>query len=235
MKNKSIATNVIALLVILLGLTGDAYWQHVCLITGMFALSGALTNWLAVHMLFERVPGLYGSGVIPTHFEEFKQGIKKLVMEQFFNEKNLNEFFSKSEAEVENGLEKVLSTIDFDQVFDSLTEVILSSSLGSMLGMFGGEKALESLRKPFATKLSEVIKDLAHSKEMKEKLRRQSIESLLSRIEPIVEQRLEQLTPELVKEIVQAMIRKHLGWLVVWGGVFGGLIGLLTAVFFPAF
>ena len=35
-------------------------------------------------MLFEKVPFLYGSGVIPAHFEEFKQGINNLMMEQFF-------------------------------------------------------------------------------------------------------------------------------------------------------
>ena len=42
---------------------------------GLFALSGGLTNWLAIHMLFERIPFLYGSGVIPERFEDFKQGI----------------------------------------------------------------------------------------------------------------------------------------------------------------
>ena len=53
--------------------------------TGLFALSGGVTNWLAVHMLFERVPFLYGSGVIPMRFEEFKTGIRKLIMDQFFH------------------------------------------------------------------------------------------------------------------------------------------------------
>ena len=49
---------------------------------GFFALSGALTNWIAIHMLFERVPFLYGSGIIPNRFEEFKESItalKKMV------------------------------------------------------------------------------------------------------------------------------------------------------------
>ena len=50
---------------------------------GLFALSGGNTNWLAIHMLFERVPGFYGSGVIQLRFDEFKMGIRKLIMEQF--------------------------------------------------------------------------------------------------------------------------------------------------------
>ena len=40
-----------------------------------FALSGGITNWIAIHMLFEKIP-FYGSGVIPKRFEEFKTGIK---------------------------------------------------------------------------------------------------------------------------------------------------------------
>ena len=69
--NKSIITNGLALFLTLLGfgLNNDMVKT-----VGLFALSGAITNWLAVHMLFEKVPGLYGSGVIPQHFEEFKNG-----------------------------------------------------------------------------------------------------------------------------------------------------------------
>ena len=37
-------------------------------------------------MLFEKVPGLYGSGVVPSRFEEFKEGIAHLMMKQFFTE-----------------------------------------------------------------------------------------------------------------------------------------------------
>jgi len=36
-------------------------------------------------MLFEKIPFLYGSGVIELRFKDFKSGIKNLVMSQFFN------------------------------------------------------------------------------------------------------------------------------------------------------
>jgi len=45
--------------------------------TGVFALSGSVTNWIAVHMLFDKVPFLYGSGVILDRFEDIKLGLKK--------------------------------------------------------------------------------------------------------------------------------------------------------------
>jgi len=63
--NKSVITNGLAILVVI---TGLIIKNELVLTIGLFALSGAITNWLAIHMLFEKVPGLYGSGVIPARF-----------------------------------------------------------------------------------------------------------------------------------------------------------------------
>jgi uncharacterized membrane protein YheB (UPF0754 family) len=84
--------------------------QTYVLSAGLFAISGALTNWLAVHMLFEKVPGFYGSGVIPLHFEEFKTGIRKLIMQQFFSGQNIKDFFKQSTSPTA-GLDKELLSL----------------------------------------------------------------------------------------------------------------------------
>gem|GEM_PF-5265543 len=73
-------------------------YKAVIFSTGLFALSGALTNWLAVHMLFEKVPGLHGSGVIVTHFEQFKAGILKLVHEQLFSKDKVQSVLADKSA-----------------------------------------------------------------------------------------------------------------------------------------
>ena len=86
--NKSFTTNLLALLTILLGHLSPIYQDQILSI-GYFALSGAITNWLAIYMLFEKVPGLYGSGVIPNRFEDFKKGIHSLIMGQFFTKQNI--------------------------------------------------------------------------------------------------------------------------------------------------
>ena len=78
--NKNIITNVVALAVAVGGHFSPVY-RDIILMTGLFALSGGMTNWLAVHMLFEKVPLLYGSGIIPNRFEEFKGGIKNLIIQ----------------------------------------------------------------------------------------------------------------------------------------------------------
>jgi uncharacterized membrane protein YheB (UPF0754 family) len=235
MKDMSILTNLAALLVALTGFLLPGNGGEMLLSMGLYALSGAVTNWLAIHMLFEKVPGFYGSGVIPARFTEFKSGIRALVMEQFFNPENVRQFFSQAGAGHGSGSDSLIDGIkekvDFDKAFDALVDVIMQSSFGSMLGMLGGASALKPLREPFVQRMQQFLDEVGQDKDLLAELGSRSSASLLARVEVIVDKRLDELTPQLVKEIIQQMIRKHLGWLVVWGGVVGGLIGLLVALF----
>ena len=225
MFNKSLTTNLVALVIIAIGYNSPVY-SEIIYMTGLFALSGGVTNWLAIHMLFEKVPFFYGSGVIPSRFKEFKLGIKKLVMNEFFTPENIETFMGKQSEAFATDMK---DAIDFDRVFASLVEAIEGSSMGSMLGMLGGKKALEPLKEPVTVKLQEIMlemKDTASEASEEKSL----TSSLLFRVEQIVDQRLDELTPVQVKNIIQEMIRKHLGWLVVWGGAVGGFIGLGVSI-----
>ena len=230
--NKSFVTNVITLFLVL---SGFVLGNEKLLTIGLFALSGALTNWLAVHMLFEKVPGLYGSGVIPARFEDFKLAIRELMMQQFFTEENIDRFLSeKSGKAVHFDFGSVIEKIDISPAFDSLISVIQESSFGGMLAMVGGTEALLPLKEPFIEKMKNSLAEISQSEEFDSLIREQIeqpdvLAEMRVKIQSIIEQRLNELTPQLVKEIVQKMIKKHLGWLVVWGGVFGGLIGALAA------
>ena len=229
--NKSVLTNVIAL-ALLAG--GYAAANQYLLYAGLFAFSGAITNWLAIHMLFEKVPGLYGSGVIPARFEEFKAAIKQLMMEQFFTESNIDRFLSSEMTGKSLNLEPVIQKIDFNPAFDSLVHVIENSQFGGMLAMFGGTEALEPMKAPFVEKMQESVIEISKSDSVKNAIKDElespaMMDEIKENIEAIIDQRLNELTPKLVKEMVQTMIKKHLGWLVVWGGVFGGVIGLISA------
>ena len=222
MFNKSLTTNLAALAIIAVSYLSPKYDEIIYLI-GLFALSGGITNWLAIHMLFEKVPFFYGSGIIQSRFEEFKLGIKHLVMTEFFTPQNIDVFVEQQSDIFSADLNKM---IDFDRVFDGLVEAIESSSMGSLLAMLGGKKALLPLKEPITLKLQEIIWEMKESKTVDKKL----TSSLLNQVEQIIDQRLDELTPVHVKNIIQEMIRKHLGWLVVWGGVVGGFIGFVVAI-----
>ncbi len=147
--NKSLVTNIAAAVALGAGyLLPDSAARPYVINAGLFALAGALTNWIAVHMLFERVPGLYGSGVIAARFEEFKEAIHTLVMENFFTEENFMKF---ADAALHKGLtaETLEQNVDLDGLFNGFLDVVGRSKFGSMLMMFGGMKALEPLREPF--------------------------------------------------------------------------------------
>ena len=147
--NKNFLTNFIAFLIMLIGSFSPIY-QETLFIIGIFSLSGGLTNWLAIHMLFERIPFFYGSGVIPNRFNEFKIGIKNLILNEFFNEENINNFF-KNNTNI-NSIE-LLDSSGEEKIFNKLVEAIEESSLGSMLSMIGGKKALIPLKEPMIKKV----------------------------------------------------------------------------------
>jgi len=229
--DKSWATDIVSL-----GLVASAFvlpepFRHYTLLAGLFAISGAVTNQIAIHMLFEKVPFLYGSGVIQLQFVAFKTSIKNLMMEQFFTQEQLNGFFEREEKKLD--LTPIIEEMDVSPAFDALTKTVMESSFGGMLSMFGGASALEGLRAPFSNKLKTSIVEIAKSDDFQQKisenLRNSSLSSdMLITIEQMIDTRLDALTPKMVKEIVQDFIKEHLGWLVVWGGFFGALIGLLS-------
>ena len=232
--NKSLVTNLIAL-----GAIGAGYISHSdhLIAVGLFATSGALTNWLAVHMLFEKVPLLYGSGVVPNRFEDFKTGIHALIMNQFFTAENIEKFLADQTRDLVDAFDPdpVLNAIDYDHIFGRLVDGVIASPFGGMINILGGANVLHPLKESFTKKIRAEIRLLLTSPNflhaIQEGLGRAALaDDLIAKVDAIVVQRLDELTPEMVKTIVRDMIRKHLGWLVVWGGVFGGLIGLMTSI-----
>lgn len=233
--NKNIMTQILTLALVGVGFI---FKQPLVLSVGLFAFSGGITNWLAIYMLFEKVPFLYGSGVVPAHFQEFKRGIHHLLMQQFFTQDNIERFLKGNPAHPTTPhipFDDIIATIDLNQAFDAFIQVIMESSFGSMLGMLGGPARLESLRAPFVEKMQLVMQDIAKTDAFQQAVQNKltqtaTTEKMHEKIAAVIEHRLDELTPQLVKKMVEDMIRVHLGWLVVWGAVFGGLIGLVAGV-----
>ncbi len=222
--NKSLVTNLLSTLIIIIGFLYRDNHPFI-IITGVFALSGSLTNWLAIHMLFEKVPLLYGSGVILDKFEDIKLGIKNLILQELFTEIQINNFLLDNKVTTS---ETIINNIDFDKVFVGLVEAIEGSQLGGMLAMVGGRKALDPLKEPFTKKLKIIIDDFVTENTSNDNSS-DTTASLLLKIENILDARLADLSPEDIKSIIQKMIKEHLGWLVVWGGFFGGFLGLILS------
>ncbi len=222
--NKSLITNLVAISIIMIGFVFKDQHSFI-LMTGILAFSGSITNWIAIHMLFEKVPFLYGSGVILDRFEDIKIGIRNLIIEELFSTEQINKFLLESKDSLS---ENLIHKIDFDRIFQGLVEAIEGSQLGGMLAMVGGRKALEPLKEPIIKKLKIIIEDIVIENSSKDK-NQNSTSKLINKIENVLDARLAELTPKDIKQIIQKMIRDHLGWLIVWGGFFGGLLGLILS------
>lgn len=88
---------------------------------GLFGFAGGVTNWLAVKMLFDRIPGLMGSGVIPRQFKEIRAAIKDAVLEMFFDETFLKEYLGTRSKQM-------IASMNFPQLF---TNTVSSSDFDS--------------------------------------------------------------------------------------------------------
>lgn len=232
--NKSFIVNLMALLAVGASFFLPSSMSVFFYYGGLFALSGAVTNQLAIYMLFNKVPFLYGSGIIEINFERFKAAIKNMIMEQFFTKERLDNFFKAEENKID--LTPIIQNVNFDPAFTALKESVMESKFGQVVSMFGGEDSLELLREKFTAKLKgsiiSIVSSDAFKAELNTTLTNSSLGSdLIAKIEDIVDLRLSELGPQNVKELLQKLIKEHLEWLVVWGGVFGALIGVVSTLF----
>ncbi|MDD5159599.1 MAG: DUF445 domain-containing protein [Sulfuricurvum sp.] len=228
--DKGWLTNGISLGLVGLSYTVDGMEANILRSAGLFALSGAVTNQLAIHMLFEKVPFLYGSGIILDRFESIREALKKLIMEQFFTPEKIESFVQSQERTID--LSPIIEQTDFTPAYNALVRSVMDSSLGGMIGMFGGEAMIAKLKEPFLEKIKLSTIEISQSESFMNALNthlHQGSSHLASTIDQIVESRLAELTPVMIKEMLFGLMKEHLGWLVVWGGVFGGAIGIMSA------
>jgi uncharacterized membrane protein YheB (UPF0754 family) len=228
--DKGWLTNGISLGLVGLSYAVDGMVANILRSAGLFALSGAVTNQLAIHMLFEKVPYLYGSGIILDRFESIREALKKLIMEQFFTPEKIENFVQSQERTID--LAPIIEKTDFTPAYEALLKSVMESPMGGMIGMFGGESLIAKLKEPFLEKIKVSTIEISQSESFMNALNthlHQGGAHLSESIGGIVESRLAELTPVMIKEMLHALMKEHLGWLVVWGGVFGGAIGIVSA------
>jgi len=231
--NKSILTNLISLLFIGISFLISSPYNEVILYTGLFAISGSITNELAIFMIFNKIPYLYGSGIIEKNFESFKKAIKKMVMTQFFNKEKLDLFFENELTEID--FKPIVKKADFNKIVESIYEEIRDTSLGGAFCFIGGDNLLDTIKKPLRKKIKKTVISIVESDAFKQQVNdyienASFSDDLIEKVDSLVEDRLNDLSPDMIRDLVSNLIKNHLSWLVVWGGVFGGLIGFISTI-----
>lgn len=258
--NKGTVSNILSALVLTVGwilsnqeIPGGA----LLLSTGLFAFSGGITNALAVKMLFDRIPGLVGSGVILDRFDEIRVEIKRLILDNFFSEEYIRAFVERNrgtldwaqyldfeearrtvvERFVEKNWDRFLSPESLRPLIRGQVDRLLSSPVGSLLQMVGRstvENIVHNFVQAFAVEMKAKVLDAARTYEFDPGSLGVGvhtdaiIEDVRGKVDELLEERLQAMHPEDVKRMMEDVMRNHLGWLVVWGNVFGGLIGIVA-------
>ncbi len=223
---KGNVSNLISLALLVVGLWGRVEGVDASkwvLAVGLFGFAGGMTNWLAVKMLFDRVPLLYGSGVIPARFRAIRAAVKDAIMRYFFDEAHLEQFFAERMAgdDVGEKVQKVLASDEVDAIIDRKLEELAESPQGMMLQLVGAQ-TVKPLVKQFVIGFGREIAPLLAGEAGP------GVGAMRAQVDELLEAKLEELTPDRVKQMMEEVIREHLGWLIVWGNVFGGTIGLVS-------
>jgi len=256
--NKGTVSNLISAVAFGTGLAMPAGTAREFVVAmALFAFSGGITNALAVKMLFDRIPGLIGSGVIPARFREIRTKVKQLILEHFFDQDHLQQYFKDFEGDVgwqkylkgttrsrgplagviEKQWDKLTAPEVVQPMIDQQMEKLLDSSVGGMLLMVGVETVkpavnqfVSSFVASLQTKVLESASQFGEEELGVELDEEKVIEDIRVNVDRLLEKKLEQLDAGTVKRMMEEVIRHHLGWLVVWGNVFGGLLGLGAAL-----
>lgn len=201
---------------------------------GVFGFAGGITNWLAVKMLFDRVPGLYGSGVIPLRFREIREAVKDTMLRTFFDREYLERYLSAKLEALADGpdlapaLDRALSAPEVEEVVERNLEGLKARPEGLLLAIQGVDPV--SLKPVVMTFLRSAGRDLGpvlvRALEPGHVI---SVDRVRAEVDLLMTTKMEELTPERVRSVMEEVIRVHLGWLIVWGNVFGGCIGLVSA------
>jgi len=230
--------NAVTFVIMVVGLVLVAIWPNTLpyqyiLAFGLFGFAGGITNWLAIKMLFDKIPGLYGSGIIEDRFVEIRETVKDIIMKTFFSADYLETYLSQKAEQllgsfdVEEKLKELLESPIVDEIIDTKLEELARRPEGLWLSMMGIESSkLKPMIKPFILGMGSdvapmILKNFDASKLL-------NIEKIRTEVDVLLTTKLEALEAKHVKILLEGVMRKHLGWLVVWGNVFGGTIGLVT-------
>lgn len=247
--NKGTISNLLSFIVMSIGIflfeftkrqsdDNDAeLYAKILLSLGLFSFAGGLTNWLAIKMLFDKIPCFYGSGVILREFEVIKESIKSIVMELFFDKGFIEDYISERARDLVSKIDIkkfVLESLSHEKVGPIIERKIKANTRGKkplqrlakLVTVLKTDKKLVKLILPTVAKLAaDVVPEVINNIDVAEFV---DIDVVLEEIEKLVSEKLDLLSPELIKTLLERLIREHLGWLVVWGNVFGGLIGIIS-------
>lgn len=189
---------------------------------GLQAFAGGLTNWIAIQMLWNKIPYLAGTGIILEKYDEIRDALKETVMTTFFDETYLN-WYVKDKLLSINYVEVTKTLVNKHNAHEIILEAAVKDpNLRALVG-----PSLKPLIVKTVMKMEPQIKGAIKKVNLV-----QQLSSARKQIDDMLEGKLQIMTPPRVKSLMEDLIASELYWLIVWGNIFGGGLGLIGAILF---
>ena len=180
------------------------------------ALTGWVTNYLAIKMLFhpKRKINLYFfsiQGIFPKRQDVLAERLGKIVSTELFSFKDIKDRFTSTSTALE--INKVL-----DEKLEDFMDVKLKSAM-PMLAMFLNNDAKSKIKDTLHLEFQNILPDILNK--YSEKLEK-DID-----IEKIVAQKVSAFSSDKLEEILFSIMKKEFKFIELLGGVLGFLIGII--------
>jgi len=245
--NKATISNFITLLIMVTGIVLHQIYQDdeeidnkwvdafkLIRAFGLFGFAGGMTNWLAIRMMFDKIPFLIGSGILLNNFVEIRDNVKKTTMATYFDAGHLSHYVTQKTEIILNSLQldesirEVIRSPGVQALISDKIEEVFSTPEGLVLGLVVNKEkvklnimpSFENAGKDIVPLVSQLIRNSEHLSE--EKVRDQ--------VDRLITSKLVEMHPKNIIAVVKEMVENELGWVIVWGNVFGGLLGLILEV-----
>lgn len=201
---------------------------------GLFGFSGGMTNWLAIRMMFDKIPFLIGSGILLKHFIEIRENVKKTTMETYFDAGHITSYVQQktemilSALQLEESIRDIIRSPEVQQLIEDKIDDMYETPEGMVLGMMVNKEkmktsimpSIENIGGDIVPLVSQMIRSSEHLTE----------ENLREKIDEMITSKLVEMSPEFVIGVVKDMVETELGWVIIWGNIFGGMLGIILEI-----
>jgi hypothetical protein len=186
-------------------------------------------------MLFDRIPFVLGSGVVPRRFEAIKRAIADVLINTFFEEAFLSRYVVSKAGQLTamldaDTLATLLDSPAVNKLLDAKLADLAARPEGVMLGLIGmpTEQLKPVLIPLIISAACDILPQVTEQLNPRAQLFQSGLGYFRREAARLVDSKMRELSADDVTAVLDSVIRHELGALVVWGAVLGGLLGLLT-------
>lgn len=199
---------------------------------GLFAFAGGITNWIAIKMLFHKIPFVYGSGVLRRRYKVIRQAMKQMILATFFQPEFLTSYIPQkireaaAKGDIEHRIHVFLTSGTGQRIIDEKIDGLSTTPEGQLVQ--SANINIETFKPLIKPVIISFLADLGPSV-LEHMIEPQNgalnLDKLRGQLDSYMTERMLEVSPEMIQNIMYTVVLQYFGWLVVWGCLFGSVMG----------